>query len=414
MTEPAGPAAFGRVDDDGTVFVRTAEGERSVGQIPDATPDEAMAFFVRRFEALAVEVGLLEERLRRGALSPDEARRTVEAVRRNITGANAVGDLDSLVSRLDALAPVLAEAQEARKAERAKANEAAREAKEAMVAEAEKLAAGTDWRGGVNRFRSLLDEWKALPRIDRATDDELWHRFSAARTTYTRRRKTQMAELGERRDSARKVKESIVADARTLAASSEWGEAAGGFRDLMTRWKAAGVAPREVDDALWAEFRAIQDDFFARRTQAFSEQDTEFQGNLDAKVQLLDEAERTILPVNDPKQARGQLRTFLQRYNELGRVPREQIRPLENRVRALEEAVRTAEDAEWKRTDPETLERASGTVNLLSDQIAKLQDQLARAQAKGDRKAVAQAQASIATYQSWLDQANTTIKDFTR
>lgn len=414
MTSGAGPAAFGRVDDEGTVYVLTAEGERSVGQVPDATPEEAMAFFVRRFQAFEVEVGLLESRLKSGALAPEEARKSIDTVRRNVTEANAVGDFPTLLGRLDALAPILAEAQEVRKAERAKAQEATREAKEAMVAEAEKLAAGNDWRGGVNRFRSLLDEWKALPRIDRATDDELWHRFSSARTTYTRRRKVQLAEQGERRDVAKQAKEAIISEARTLAASTEWGQAAGGFRDLMTRWKAAGVAPREVDDRLWSEFRGIQDEFFARRTQAQSEQDAEFAGNLTAKVALLDEAEASILPVSDPKQARGQLRTFLQRYNEFGRVPRDQIRPLDNRVRAIEEAVRAAEDAEWKRTDPETLERASGTANLLADQIAKLTDQLAAAQAKGDRKAAAQAESSIATYQSWLDQANETLKDFTR
>ena len=38
---------WGRVDDDGTVYVRTADGERSVGQMPDATPEEALSFFVR-------------------------------------------------------------------------------------------------------------------------------------------------------------------------------------------------------------------------------------------------------------------------------------------------------------------------------------------------------------------------------
>ncbi|HOB04900.1 MAG TPA: DUF349 domain-containing protein [Propionibacteriaceae bacterium] len=413
MTEAAGPAAFGRVDDDGTVHVRTAEGERTVGQIPDSTPEEALAFFVRRFEALEVEVGLLETRLKKRALSPDDARRSIATLRGNFTEANAVGDLDGLIARLDALTPVLAEAQEARRAERAKAHEATKAAKEAMVAEAEKLAAGTDWRGGVNRFRTLLDEWKALPRIDRTTDDELWHRFSGARTTYTRRRKTEMAVQGDKRDAAKQAKEAIIADARALADTTEWGAAAGGFRDLMTRWKAAGVAPRAVDDKLWAEFRGIQDAFFARRTQAFAEQDAEFSGNLEAKVALLDAAEKSILPVKDPKQARAEFRTFLQKFNEFGKVPRDQIRTIDNRVRAIEEAVRAAEDAEWKRTDPETLERASGTANLLADQIAKLTDQLAKAQAKGDKKAAAQAEASIATYQSWLDQANATLKDFT-
>lgn len=413
MTEAVPPPeSYGRVDTDGTVYVTTADGERSVGQIPDVPAEEALAFFTRRFTALETEVGLLEERIKRGALNPEEARRSINAVRSSITDANAVGNLAGLATRLDALAPVLAVANEARKAERAKAHDETKVAKEAMVAEAEKIAAGNDWRGGVNRFRTLLDEWKALPRIDRATDDDLWHRFSTARTTYTRRRKTQFAEQSAQRDGAKQAKEAIIAEAREIAASTEWGAAAGSFRDLMTRWKAAGPAARDVDDALWAEFRGIQDDFFARRTEAATATDAEFGANLEAKLAILDAAEKDILPITDLAVARDKYRKFLAKYNEHGRVPRDNIRPLEGRVRAIEKAITEAEENEWRRTDPETQKRASGTVTLLSDQIAKLNAQLERATAAKDAKKVSELTASIATYESWLEQASKTLEDF--
>jgi polyhydroxyalkanoate synthesis regulator phasin len=406
------PESYGRVDPDGTVYVTTADGERSVGQIPGVPADEALAFFTRRFSALETEVGLLEERIKRGALNPDEARRSISSVKSSVSGAHAVGDLDGLLARLDSLTPVLAEANEARKAERAKAHDETKAAKETMVAEAERIAAGNDWRGGVNRFRTLLDEWKALPRIDRATDDDLWHRFSSARTTYTRRRKAQFAEQSAKRDSARMAKEAIIAEAREVAATTEWGAGAGAFRDLMTRWKAAGPAPREIDDALWAEFRTIQDDFFARRTDAATATNAEFGQNLEAKLALLDAAEKDILPVRDVTTARQKYRTFLSHYNEHGRVPREQIRPLEARLRALERAISEAEEHEWRRTDPETRDRATGTVSLLSEQIAKLTSQLDTAKAAQDARKVAELNASIATYESWLEQASKTLEDF--
>ena len=408
------PADFGRVDPDGTVYVRIAEGERSVGQIPDVSAAEALAFYTRRFEALELEVSLLERRIASGALSPDEARGSIATVTSNVTGANAVGDLDGLLARLQALAPVLAQATEARKAERARQAEETRATKEAMVAEAEQLAQGNDWRGGVNRFRSLLDEWKALPRIDRATDDALWHRFSTARTTYTRRRKAQFAEQAERREGARRVKEQIIAEARTLADSTEWGPTSGAFRDLMARWKAAGAAPREVDDALWAEFRGLQDQFFNARQATLSEQDAEFRANLEAKEALLARAEAEIVPVIDSGAARSAFRTFVDAYNALGKVPRESIRGLDNRVRALESAVREAEDAEWKRTDPEARSRAEETVAMLSNEIDKLNEKVVKAEARGDRKTAEKARDSIATYQTWLDQARETLADFSR
>jgi len=414
MNSTSGPADFGRVDPDGTVYVRTADGERVVGQIPDVDAGEALAFYTRRFEALEVEVGLLETRVKAGALSPEEARHSINTVRTTVSTANAVGDLAGLVERLDALAPLLAEQSEQRKAERSKQLEATRETKERMVAEAETLALGNDWRGGVNRFRALLEEWKALPRIDRATDDALWHRFSAARTTYTRRRKSQFAEQAAKRETAREAKEQIIAEARDLASSTDWGPTAGAFRDLMTRWKAAGPAPREVDEKLWAEFRAIQDGFFGARASTLSEQDAEYKANLDAKLALLDEAEATLLPVSDLADARAAYQAFLEKYNAYGRVPREQIRPLDSRLKAIQSAIQSAEQEEWRRTDPEARARAEETVRMLSDEIDKLTERAAKAAARGDGAAAAKANDSIATYQTWLDQAKETLADFSR
>lgn len=414
MNSTSSPADFGRVEADGTVYVRTADGERAVGQIPDVEAGEALAFYTRRFEALEVEVGLLETRVKGGALSPEEARHSINSVRGTVSSANAVGDLESLVARLDALQPVLAEQSEARKAERAKQLEVTKETKERMVAEAEALALGNDWRGGVNRFRTLLEEWKALPRIDRASDDALWHRFSAARTTYTRRRKSQFAEQAAKRDVAKAAKEQIIAEARELANSTEWGPTAGAFRDLMTRWKAAGAAPRDADDALWAEFRGIQDDFFNARASVLSEQDAEFKTNLEGKLALLDEAEASILPVTDLATARAAFRSFLEKYNAYGRVPREQMRTLDARVKALENAVRNAEEDEWRRTDPQARARAEETVGMLSAEIDKLTEKAQKAAARGDDKAAAKAQESIETYTTWLEQARATLADFNR
>lgn len=412
MSESAGPARFGRVDSDGTVYVVSSAGERRVGQVPDTDPAEALTFFVRRYEALETEVNLLSKRIESGTVSPEEARKAVNGLRTSITEANAVGDLERLTARLDGLAPQLAAAQEARKAQRVQQNEETKASKEAMVDQAEKLAAGNDWRGGVNKFRALLDDWKALPRIDRATDDELWHRFSSARTTYTRRRKAQFANENERRDAARKAKEAIIGRSREIAGSTDWAGTAAEFRQLMTQWKAAGGAAREVDDTLWAEFRGLQDQFFDARSAAFSAEDDEFSENLTAKQGLLDQAEAAILPVNDVKAAREAFRGFLAQYNQYGKVPRDSIRPLENRLRALENAIKTAEDDEWRRTDPEARKRAADTVEMFSAQIEKLAKQADDAEARGDSKKAQKTRESIKTYTEWLDQANKALDEF--
>ncbi|MFW6599622.1 DUF349 domain-containing protein [Propionibacteriaceae bacterium Y2011] len=409
---PQNPADFGRVDPDGTVHVRTAAGERVVGQMPDTPLDEAMAFYTKRYEALAVTVELLEKRIDAGSVSPDEAAHLIKKERQAIAEASAVGDLDALWARLDALAPKLAEQREVRRAEKAEHQAATRTTKEGYVAEAERLAAGNDWRGGVNKFRDLLEKWKALPRIDKATDDELWHRFSSARTTYTRRRKAQFAEQAHKRDAAADEKRRIITEAEALADSTDWGPTSGAFRDLMTRWKAAGPAPREVDDKLWATFRGLQDKFFEARTAANAEQDKEYKGNQDAKEALLAEYEPQIRPTDDLDRAKTAYRELLDKWSEIGKVPRDAIRPLDQRMKALENAIKKVEDDRWKRTNPEARARAEDTADKLRSQIAEQETKAEKAEARGDNRAAEQAHKAAETYRTWLEQAEAAVNDF--
>jgi hypothetical protein len=403
--------SWGRVGDDGTVYVRTKDGERAVGQWPDANPEEALAFYARRYDALAFEVDLLEKRVQAGTVSPDDARAAVKKVTAAIDEAQAVGDLDGLRGRLSALAPLVAQQREKRKAERAAKVEEAREAKTKIATEAEVIAAGTDWRQGVTRLRELLDEWKALPRLDKSSDDELWHRFSSARTTYTRHRKQHFAELSSKRDEAAAVKERLAAEAEQLSSSTDWGSTSGRFRDLMRQWKSAGPAPREVDDKLWARFRTAQDTFFGARDAVQAEENVEQQANLEQKQALLAEIE-ALLPVTDPKAARDQLRDLLDRWDAIGKVPRDSMRSLDARLRAVEQAVKSAEDEIWNRRNPEARARAEATVNQLETLIADLESQAVKAEAQGNTRKANDAREAAEARRSWLAEAQKALSDF--
>ena len=89
---------WGRVAEDGTVYVRTADGERQVGSWQAGSPDEALAFFKRKFDTLETEVSLLEQRLANTDLSPVQARATIERLIASVTDAHAVGDLAGLLA----------------------------------------------------------------------------------------------------------------------------------------------------------------------------------------------------------------------------------------------------------------------------------------------------------------------------
>ena len=397
--------------DDGTVYVLTGDGERAVGQMPDATPAEALDFFARRFADLVFEVELLERRIGGGNLSTEEAIASVKQVRSTIQDAHAVGDLAGLEARLDALTGLMDQQRELRREDRARRQAAAKVEKERIVGVAEGLAHGSDWRNGANRMRQLLDDWKALPRLDRAADDALWRRFSTARTTYTRRRKAHFSELNEQRESARVVKERLVTEAESLAASTEWGPTAGTFRELMKQWKAAGPAPKAADDQLWKRFRTAQDSFFGARDSANAAIDREFAANAEAKEALLAEAE-ALLPVTDLRAAKEAFRSIAERWDAAGKVPRDRVRDLENRMRAVEQTIRGLEDDQWRRSNPEARARAAATVAQLQTSIADLESKRDKARASGDEGAAAEHAAAAEARRSWLAQAEKALQEF--
>ncbi|GAA2387588.1 DUF349 domain-containing protein [Nonomuraea africana] len=403
---------WGRVDDDGTVYVRTAEGERAVGSWQAGEPEEALAYFHRKFDELAGQVQLLEQRVKGTDLAPAQAEATIVKLREAVADAHAVGDLEALVQRLDALTGLVAKRREEVKAARDMARAEAKGIKERIVAEAERIAEETThWKSGGERLRQLVEEWKAAERIDRVTEAALWKRLSAARTAFAKRRKAYFAGLDEQREGIRSQKERIVAEAEALADSTDWGQTAAIYRELMQQWKSAGRASREAEDELWGRFKAAQDQFFQARSAVFAERDASLAANAEAKEVLLAEAEK-ILPVTDARAARAALRSLLERWEAVGPVPREQRDRLEGGLRRIDDAVRKAEEAEWKRSNPEARARAQSAVDQLRASIEQLEKKLDKAQAAGRAKDVKDAEEALAARRSWLEEAERTLAEF--
>ena len=409
--ELAQAAEFGRVGDDGTVWVREQAGEREVGQYPGADPADAVAFYVRRYADLNAKVLLFEARLTATDLSIKEVDATLEHLATELEAPAAVGDLDALRARLDSLRPIAVERRAVIEAERAAAKQVALEARTAIVEAAEKITA-TDparmqWRPAGEKLRALLDEWKEAqrsgPRVDKTKEDELWKRFSHARSTFDRERRRYFADLEKQNSAAKEEKERLVAEAEALASSTEWGAVSAAYRDLMTHWKAAGRASRKDDDALWARFRAAQDSFFAARQADQKATDEEFSANLQAKLALLEQAEG-LVPVRDIGAARATLRDILERWERSGKVPRGDMQQVEGRLRAVEQAVRDAERDQWQRSNPETRARAEGAAAQLNAAIEGLERDLADARAAGNARKIAELEEALTARRAWLEQ----------
>ncbi|WP_328316464.1 DUF349 domain-containing protein [Streptomyces sp. NBC_00388] len=402
---------WGRVDETGTVYVRTTDGEKVVGSWQAGSPEEALAYFERKYEGLVVEIGLLERRVKTTDLPAKDAQTAIDHLRGQVDEHHAVGDLDALRVRLDGLVSTVDARREERKVQKAKQTDEAKHAKEALVVEAEELAQSDQWRSAGERLRALVDTWKGLPRLDRKSDDELWHRFSHARSAFSKRRKAHFASLDAQREEARRAKEKLVAEAEKLSGSTDWAATAARYRDLMTEWKAAGRAQRESEDDLWNRFRGAQDVFFAARGEVFAERDAEQVENLKLKEELTVEAEK-LLPVRDLKSARAAFRALNERWEAIGHVPRDARPKVEGRMHTVERALQEAEESEWRRTNPEARARAAGLTGQLQDAVDKLRKQIDTARTAGNNARADKLARELEGRQALLDQALKGLEEF--
>ena len=390
--------AWGRIADDGTVFVRSADGERAIGSWQAGTAEEGLAYYRRRYDDLAAEVSVLEGRVGAPTADPRTVAAAARKLRESLPTATVIGDLADLDKRLDGVLQRV-EARVAEVAEqRAQAAAAAVESKKALVAEAERLRQSTDWRATGDRFRAIVEEWKTI-RIDRKTDSQLWEQLATARREFDHRRRAHFADLDRQREESAEHKQRLVLEAEKLTGSTEWGPTARRYKELMTQWKAAGRAGREVEDELWTRFKVAQDTFFGARSEAFKARDDELAGNLEAKQALLAEAE-TIDPTTDLEGARKRLRSIHDKWEKIGHVPREAMGDLERRLGTVEDRVREAGTSRRPVTVTE-----SPLVIRLRESVGKLESRLARAQASGDQRLVEETEESLTTQREWLAQA---------
>lgn len=402
------PSEFGRIDEDGAVWLKNSAGEHQIASWQAGTAAEGLAHFGRRFDDLVVEVELLEERLDAGTGDPRKTKIGAAALLESLPTAAVIGDVDAVALRLQAIIDWAEGAAEKVKHDRDESRAKAVARKNELAEEAESIGAeSTQWKVAGDRMRQILDEWKTIKGVDRKTDDLLWKRYSKARDTFNRRRGAHFAEMDRERAGARARKEELIAEAEGLSSSTEWADTAAKFRELLVHWKAAGRAPRDQDDALWARFKAAQDVFFGARNAASSERDAEFEENAAAKIELLTRAEKTIDPEGDLEAARRDFRAIRDQWDEIGKVPRDQMHSLEARIKAVEKRIRDAESAQWERTDPEVKARAQ----QFADRVAQLEDQAAKAEANGKDKDARKLREQAEQWREWARAAEGAIND---
>lgn len=412
------PSRFGRVAEDGTVYVKTHDGEKAVGSYPGKTAEEALSYFVRKFEVLASEVALTAARISSGAMVPQDAYEAVKKLRQQVQELNGVGDLAALAASVDQLEPLIEggrEAYEAKKAAEAAAKAARREQiiteKEKIVAEAESLALSENWKATGDRLKALLEEWKAAPRLDKKTDAAFWKRFSASRNKFDKRRRTHFAQLEATASKVADAKGALVLEAEKLATSTEWLATARRYKTLMDQWKAAGRGKKNEDAKLWARFKAAQDQFFAAKNADLEKREVSMVANLAKREELITKIE-ALIPFTDVKAAKSSFRELMRTWDKIGITQREKRAALEARISVVEEAIKAADADMARKTDPGAKARAAEVVAQLTESIENYTKAAAKAEAAGNSKKAQEARESADARKVWLIEAERHLAEF--
>lgn len=400
---------FAEISDDGVVTLVDGQEKIEVGQVPDASPEEALTYYVRKFDDVMTQLQLLKQRLETDVAN-QELEKTLNQLDETIAARQMVGDMTKPREQAKQLRNDLVEREAKFAAQRQKAIEEQQAAREAIVARAEEVSAQdptkTQWKQSTATMRELFDNWQALqkagPRLPRATEEALWKRFRASRNTFEKNRRAFFSQLDARNAEAKKAKESLISQAEALQHSTDWGPTTLKYRDLMTEWKNSPRASRKDDDALWSRFRAAQDVFFNARDAANAEVDREYEANLAIKEQILADAEQH-LPFSSLESARQAMQKIRARWDEAGRVPRKDMSRMEAGIGKFERALTDLEEDHWRKTNPETKARTNSALAQLEDSIAQLETDLAKAEAAGDQKKITAAQEALAARRQWLE-----------
>ena len=393
---------FGRVETDGSVQVREGENWRTVGSYPDATPEEALAYFVRKFIDLEARVALAEQRVKAGANSKDIDKQ-LASLKKDLVEPAVVGDIAALRARVDAVEGLIPALKETQSKESEEATQKALAEREALVQEMEALAA-TDpekirWKATTASMTELFDKWKnhqqTGPRLPKKAADELWSRFRSARTTLEKGRRSYYQSLDERSKEAKAAKRELISKAQGLADKGAEGIPA--YRALLEKWKAAPRASRSVEDTLWAQFKAAGDVLYASKAEQEQRDDEANAGNVEIKQAIIDDFS-DILKITDRETATARLRAFHDRFGAVGPVPKKAARGIDDQVKKYEQHVKKVNDEHWVKNDPEKKARTASMHDQLTASIAELEEK-AKSASASDKKSL---EDEIATKKTWL------------
>jgi len=175
-----------------------------------------------------------------------------------------------------------------------------------------------------NRLRAMQALWKEVGPLPQKRGKELWDTFKAICDQVYEKVKGVRAEEDVKFAEVTKVKEALIAEAESIADSTDMAGTAAKLKELQAKWKDSGHLPRKQGDDLWKKFRAASDKFFERRKPMLEARANEEAQNLAQKHALIAQAKKVASAAGEGTwgKAIGEIKDLQAKWKEIGYVPR--------------------------------------------------------------------------------------------
>ena len=190
-----------------------------------------------------------------------------------------------------------------------------------LVEQAEAIANSTDWKKTTETFHRLTEEWKTIGHTLNKKNEELWHRFLAAKSTFFHNKREHSSQVQQEQEQNYITKLALTEKAEALKDSTSWNVTAQAFAALMEEWKKTGRVPKEKGDELWIRFTAAQEHFFQAKKVHTEEVKSVHEQNYNLKAAILERAE-AIKNSTHWGETTAEMLELLEEWKKVGPIPR--------------------------------------------------------------------------------------------
>ena len=205
--------------------------------------------------------------------------------------------------------------------------------KEKLLEEAAILAQFTsdkikDWNQKGKEVMDLQKRWEAIGQVPRAQAKRVNRAFWGAFKTFFNNKNLFFRKLDGEREKNLALKQELIQKAEALKDSTDWSKAAEEIKQLQSAWKEVGPVPEKQREKLFQSFKAACDFFFDQRREQFGAQDREQTANLELKKAICETLEKL---AHEKSGTLNQLQEHVDKYNEIGFVPKKSIATIKAR-----------------------------------------------------------------------------------